>query len=186
MQAGVTEGTGPFTNPDHVGTVTPRWMCRMMMGTAAGPHWRSRQRAGSAATGCSRDPGAPGVHPGYRGERRGPDPLAATRGQSLSPVERDIIAAHVSRLNECEFCTRSHAATQPHFDGRYRPDLGSPWRRPPAGGMRLQALLHHATTSVPRRRINQRSPISRRGQDVRARRRSRQFGRYPAAVCRGA
>lgn len=29
---------------------------------------------------------------------------------SLTPAEREIIAAHVSNGNECKFCTRSHAA----------------------------------------------------------------------------
>ncbi|HYQ44162.1 MAG TPA: carboxymuconolactone decarboxylase family protein [Polyangiaceae bacterium] len=33
------------------------------------------------------------------------------RGSStLSAAEREIIAAHVSRLNDCEFCFKSHAA----------------------------------------------------------------------------
>jgi uncharacterized peroxidase-related enzyme len=40
------------------------------------------------------------------------------RGDSpLSPAERELIAAHVSRLNECEFCARSHAATLRQLDG---------------------------------------------------------------------
>ncbi|HKT04289.1 MAG TPA: carboxymuconolactone decarboxylase family protein, partial [Rugosimonospora sp.] len=39
------------------------------------------------------------------------------RGASpLSPVERETIAVHVSRLNECEFCARSHAAAARHLD----------------------------------------------------------------------
>ncbi|HEX5323218.1 MAG TPA: peroxidase-related enzyme [Capsulimonadaceae bacterium] len=36
---------------------------------------------------------------------------ALLRGQSsLTPGEREIIATYVSSLNECRFCTRSHAA----------------------------------------------------------------------------
>src|SRR5215469_15095021 len=32
------------------------------------------------------------------------------RSNSLSRGERELIAAHVSALNECQFCTSSHAA----------------------------------------------------------------------------
>jgi uncharacterized peroxidase-related enzyme len=40
------------------------------------------------------------------------------RGSSpLSPAEREAIGAYVSRLNECEFCARSHGATVRHLDG---------------------------------------------------------------------
>lgn len=43
------------------------------------------------------------------------------RGASpLSVIDRERIAAHVSRLNECEFCARSHAAAVHHLD--HRPD----------------------------------------------------------------
>ncbi|NUT35226.1 MAG: carboxymuconolactone decarboxylase family protein [Hamadaea sp.] len=38
---------------------------------------------------------------------RGPSPL--------TPAEREHIAAHVSRLNDCEFCARSHAAAERHL-----------------------------------------------------------------------
>jgi uncharacterized peroxidase-related enzyme len=39
------------------------------------------------------------------------------RGSSpLSVIEREQIAAHVSQLNECEFCARSHAAAVRHLD----------------------------------------------------------------------
>ena len=39
------------------------------------------------------------------------------RGSSpLSPGERELIAAHVSQLNDCEFCARSHAATLHELD----------------------------------------------------------------------
>ena len=41
------------------------------------------------------------------------------RGDSeLSAADRERIAAHVSQLNECEFCARSHAATIPHLDAQ--------------------------------------------------------------------
>ncbi|MEJ3742969.1 carboxymuconolactone decarboxylase family protein [Actinomycetes bacterium KLBMP 9797] len=34
---------------------------------------------------------------------------------SLSPAEREVIASYVSRVNECEFCARSHSAVVPHL-----------------------------------------------------------------------
>jgi uncharacterized peroxidase-related enzyme len=37
-------------------------------------------------------------------------------GSSLTPAEREVIGAYVSRRNECEFCARSHGATIPHLD----------------------------------------------------------------------
>jgi uncharacterized peroxidase-related enzyme len=41
------------------------------------------------------------------------------RGPStLSPAEREIIAAHVSALNDCRFCTMSHGAAASHLLGR--------------------------------------------------------------------
>jgi uncharacterized peroxidase-related enzyme len=41
------------------------------------------------------------------------------RGDSpLSPADRERIAAHVSLLNECEFCARSHAAAIGHLDAQ--------------------------------------------------------------------
>jgi uncharacterized peroxidase-related enzyme len=41
------------------------------------------------------------------------------RGDSpLSPSDRERIAAHVSLLNECEFCARSHAAAIGHLDAQ--------------------------------------------------------------------
>jgi alkylhydroperoxidase family enzyme len=55
------------------------------------------------------------------------------RGDSpLSPADRERIAAHVSDLNQCEFCQRSHAATIPFLDqaaGRH-PVLDSDHRLP--------------------------------------------------------
>jgi uncharacterized peroxidase-related enzyme len=40
------------------------------------------------------------------------------RGSSpLTPAERETIGAYVSRLNQCEFCARSHGATVRHLDG---------------------------------------------------------------------
>ncbi len=43
------------------------------------------------------------------------------RGPStLTPAEREIIAAHVSYRNECQFCQLSHsAAAAAHLDGNY-------------------------------------------------------------------
>jgi uncharacterized peroxidase-related enzyme len=74
------------------------------------------------------------------------------RGDSpLSEVEREMIAAHVSGLNECEFCARSHAAAMHHLDHLGVPD-------PAASGPRLAALLalagavvqggHHVTDQL--------------------------------------
>jgi uncharacterized peroxidase-related enzyme len=58
------------------------------------------------------------------------------RGASpLTPAEREAIAVHVSQLNDCEFCARSHAATIGHLDGD----------GDPARGEKLQALLQLAT-----------------------------------------
>lgn len=39
---------------------------------------------------------------------RGPSPLTA--------AEREVIAAYVSQLNECQFCARSHGAAAHHLD----------------------------------------------------------------------
>lgn len=36
---------------------------------------------------------------------------------SLTAAERELIAAHVSSLNDCTFCTRSHAAAARHLYG---------------------------------------------------------------------
>ena len=51
----------------------------------------------------------------FRAETAGPlNALAEAllRGPSpLSAAEREIIVAHVSRLNQCAFCFKSHAAT---------------------------------------------------------------------------
>ncbi|HEY7175551.1 MAG TPA: carboxymuconolactone decarboxylase family protein, partial [Micromonosporaceae bacterium] len=39
------------------------------------------------------------------------------RGDSpLSAADRERIAAHVSQLNECEFCARSHSAAIDHLE----------------------------------------------------------------------
>jgi uncharacterized peroxidase-related enzyme len=41
---------------------------------------------------------------------------ALLRGPSpLTPAERELIAAHVSRRNECHFCASSHAAAAKHL-----------------------------------------------------------------------
>ena len=62
------------------------------------------------------------------------------RGDSqLSPADRERIAAHVSELNECEFCARSHAATIPHLDAQVA--ANSEARAAPTPTSRLQALL---------------------------------------------
>jgi uncharacterized peroxidase-related enzyme len=63
----------------------------------------------------------------------------------LAPAERETIAAYVSRLNECEFCARSHGATIAHLD--HGADLREAARLgPDAPGLRteLRALLRLA------------------------------------------
>ena len=45
---------------------------------------------------------------------------------SLSPGEREVIAAHVSALNRCRFCTMSHGAAASHLVGTpATPELGT-------------------------------------------------------------
>jgi uncharacterized peroxidase-related enzyme len=71
---------------------------------------------------------------------RGPSPLSA--------ADRERIAAHVSRLNECEFCARSHTAAQRHLDhhtANAEPGLGSDEVTSP----KLAALLRLAEAVVP-------------------------------------
>ena len=76
-------------------------------------------------------------------------PLAAfmhqlLRGDSpLTPVERELIAAHVSRLNSCDFCARSHAATARHLDTHAAGAVADP-----AGDRRMAALLDLAAAVV--------------------------------------
>jgi uncharacterized peroxidase-related enzyme len=43
--------------------------------------------------------------------------LLRNRDSSLTPGERELIAAHVSSLNECRFCFHSHAAAAAAFLG---------------------------------------------------------------------
>jgi uncharacterized peroxidase-related enzyme len=76
-------------------------------------------------------------------------PLAALmhqllRGDSpLTPVERELIAAHVSRLNSCDFCARSHAATARHLDTHAAGPVVDP-----DGDRRMPALLDLAAAVV--------------------------------------
>lgn len=69
---------------------------------------------------------------------------ALLRGDStLSRGERELIAAHVSRLNECRYCARSHgacaAAQLPGGSQQVEATLGNPEQAPvPA---KLRALL---------------------------------------------
>ncbi len=58
---------------------------------------------------------------------RGPSPL--------TPAERERIATHVSQLNECEFCARSHGATVRHLEATGVLDAAGP------DDPRLAALL---------------------------------------------
>lgn len=66
------------------------------------------------------------------------------RGESpLSAADRERIAAHVSRVNECEFCTRSHTAAHCHLE---RQAMGA---EPGATSPKLAALLRLAEAVVP-------------------------------------
>jgi uncharacterized peroxidase-related enzyme len=72
------------------------------------------------------------------------------RGESpLSPTERELIAAYVSAINDCEFCARSHASAAQHLAHGAIPvaaaELG-----PDADGVdpRLRALLRLAAAVV--------------------------------------
>jgi uncharacterized peroxidase-related enzyme len=68
------------------------------------------------------------------------------RGASpLSPAERELIAAHVSRLNECEFCARSHDAAMRHLNHSATGE-GAPLQ--PEDDPRLAALLRLAGAVV--------------------------------------
>src|SRR5262245_56014957 len=62
---------------------------------------------------------------------------------SLTPAEREVLAAYVSDLNECSFCAETHCATAVHLLG---PDsdlmhlVRKAGEHAPVGG-RMQALL---------------------------------------------
>jgi uncharacterized peroxidase-related enzyme len=59
----------------------------------------------------------------------------------LTLAERELIAAHTSQLNDCEFCARTHAAAASRMDGIAGPD-----EEPPSP--RLAALLALAEATV--------------------------------------
>jgi uncharacterized peroxidase-related enzyme len=67
--------------------------------------------------------------------------------QTLSPSERELIAAHVSALNECRFCTYTHTevSAQQHPEGRAWVDkaMADPASAPISP--KLKALLTIAT-----------------------------------------
>jgi uncharacterized peroxidase-related enzyme len=83
----------------------------------------------------------------YRPETAGPLMELAEvllRGDStLSRGERELIAAYVSRRNECEYCSNSHAATAaaqlPGGAGQVAQVLADPGTAPVSG--KLRALL---------------------------------------------
>jgi uncharacterized peroxidase-related enzyme len=66
---------------------------------------------------------------------------------TLSPAERELIAAHVSALNECRFCTYTHTevSAQQHPEGRALVDkvMADPDSAPISP--KLRALLSIAT-----------------------------------------
>jgi uncharacterized peroxidase-related enzyme len=66
------------------------------------------------------EPGIIGLLAAFRASERPLNDLAnaVLRGpSSLTPAERELIAAYVSRGNDCEFCTNSHAAAARHLYG---------------------------------------------------------------------
>ena len=66
------------------------------------------------------------------------------RGPStLSPMERELIATHVSQLNECHFCMSSHAAAAMHLAGEDRAVVESVRRDPQTAPIstKLKTLL---------------------------------------------
>ncbi len=69
---------------------------------------------------------------------RGPSPL--------TPAERELIAAHVSALNNCTFCMSSHAAAARELFGEEREIVDCVIGNNPSGFMsdKLKALLHIA------------------------------------------
>jgi uncharacterized peroxidase-related enzyme len=64
------------------------------------------------------EPGIIGLLVAYRQTEKPLNELAnalMTGESSLSRAERELIATHVSNRNECNFCTRAHAATARHL-----------------------------------------------------------------------
>ena len=69
---------------------------------------------------------------------------------SLSAADRELLAAYVSRLHECEFCNRSHAAAARALGAdatACAAVTGAP--EIPDGSPRLQALFRLAAAVVP-------------------------------------
>jgi uncharacterized peroxidase-related enzyme len=68
-------------------------------------------------------PGVPGIGSLFQARPRSAKPMrelaqALLRGPSpLAPVERELIAAFVSRRNECVFCAMSHGGAAAHLEG---------------------------------------------------------------------
>lgn len=68
-------------------------------------------------------PGVPGIGSLFQARPDSAKPMrelaqALLRGPSpLAPVERELIAAFVSRRNECVFCASSHGAAAAHLEG---------------------------------------------------------------------
>ena len=68
-------------------------------------------------------PGVPGIGSLFQARPDSAKPMrelaqALLRGPSpLAPVERELIAAYVSRRNECVFCASSHGAAAAHLEG---------------------------------------------------------------------
>jgi uncharacterized peroxidase-related enzyme len=95
-------------------------------------------------------PGVPGLMQ-YRPETGRPlSSLAEVllrSANTLSPADRELIAAHVSALNECRFCTYTHSevSAQQHPEGRILVDkvMADPDSAPISP--KLRALLAIAT-----------------------------------------
>src|SRR5688572_4536026 len=66
------------------------------------------------------------------------------RGPStLTPTERELIATHVSRLNDCHFCASSHGAAAMHLAGEDRELITCAINDPESSQLsdRMKALL---------------------------------------------
>lgn len=70
------------------------------------------------------NPNLPGIVAGFMYDMANAKNLSAMgqtimrRSRDLTPGERELIFAYVSKLNECEFCSKSHIACATEFLGR--------------------------------------------------------------------
>jgi uncharacterized peroxidase-related enzyme len=97
-------------------------------------------------------PGVPGIGSLFRARPVSAQPMrelaqALLRGPSpLKPVERELIAAYVSRRNQCVFCAMSHGAAAAHLEGGSHALVAAVEADPDTAAVspKLKALLHIA------------------------------------------